>query len=87
MFGSAFLYRLGYRLIEMIPAAVFIFFVVSLAEFCMARNANKENPEAHSKEQMTAKKMRLIISSVLLALLVAAFLVFMVVVFMSIPYM
>ena len=52
-----------------IIAGVHIFFIVSLLKYIKLRNRNKNSPDTYDSENMRVSKIKLIVSSVLFALL------------------
>ncbi len=70
-----------------IPTGVFIFFIISLCRFLSARNANKLTPDAFAPEQMRERKILLIVSGVIAAIMAAVIIGFSVLLAMAIAYM
>lgn len=70
-----------------IPLIAFIFFIVSLVRFCMARRRIKTEPESISAQDMKKCKTLLIVSSIILVVLLAVIIGFVALIYMSIAYM
>ncbi len=66
-----------------IPFAAITFFVISLILFCSAVKTNKKIPGIYSKGQMLARKILLIVSSVIMGEIL--FVVFAIIVLTSLP--
>ncbi|MBE6794262.1 MAG: hypothetical protein E7532_04890 [Ruminococcaceae bacterium] len=48
-----------------VPVLLAIFFIISLVMFIAAKRANRKNPESYTFQQITTRKVFLIVSSVL----------------------
>ncbi len=70
-----------------IPLIAFIFFIVSLVRFCMAKHRTKMQPDSISANEMKKRKILLIVSSIILVLLLAVVIGFVALIYMSIAYM
>lgn len=70
-----------------IPLIAFIFFIVSLVRFCMAKHRTKMQPDSISTEEVKNRKTTLIVSSIILAVLLAVIIGFVVLLVGAIAYM
>ena len=59
------------------PLAVLIFFICSLVAYISAKKKNKAAPGTYTPEQITTRKILLIVSSVILGVIVAIIVGFM----------
>ncbi len=70
-----------------LPAAALIFFIVSLCGYISACKANKRTPGSFSEMQIKDKKLALIISGVIIAVMLAVIIGFTVLIYLAIAYM
>ncbi len=70
-----------------IPAAVFIFFVVCLICFLLAKRKNKLHPDTYSAAQISTRKVLLIISATMLGMMLAMIISIMIVFMSAIAFM
>lgn len=70
-----------------IPLGALAFFIVSLVRFCGGRKANRLTPGAVSAEEMRARKIMLVVSSVIVGLLAAVVIGFTALLFMAVAFM
>ena len=71
----------------LIPAAAISLFVGSLLSYCTAKSKNKKAPGTYSAEQMRARKIFLIVSSVIAGLLLLVVLAFIGLLMMAVAFM
>ena len=70
-----------------IPLGALAFFIVSLVRFCGGRKANRLTPGAVSAEEMRARKIMLVVSSVIGGLRAAVVIGFTALLFMAVAFM
>ncbi|MBR4292475.1 MAG: hypothetical protein IKT54_02570 [Clostridia bacterium] len=59
------------------PAAILLFFICSLVAYISAKKKNKASPGTYTPEQITTRKIFLIVSSIILGVIVAIVVGFM----------
>ena len=80
-------YYLTVILFYSIPAAVIAFFVVSLIRYLRAKKKNRNMPGTYTDTQLKARRLCLIVSSVIAGVLVTVVLAFACLLFMAIAFM
>lgn len=70
-----------------IPAILIVLFGVSLYRYLSAKKQNKATPGTYSLEEMTKRKLMLIISSVVAGILAVVVLGFVSLMFMAVAFM
>ncbi len=70
-----------------LPVAAVAFFIVSLVMYLRARRANRLDPEAYSKEQMTARLVCLIVSSCMAGIMLLMVIGFAMLLLMAVAFM
>lgn len=70
-----------------IPAAILVFFAVSLYRYLNARKRNKIQPGTVPEDEMSWRKMILVISSVILGILLVIVVGLAVLLYMAVAYM
>ena len=80
-------YILSQILFYGIPLGVLAFFIVSLVRFCGGRKANILTPGTVPAKEMRARKIMLVVSSVIVCLLAAVVIGFTVLLYMAVAFM
>ena len=80
-------YYLTVILFYSIPAAVIAFFVVSLIRYLRAKKKNRNMPGTYTDTQLKARRLCLIVSSVIAGVMVTVVLAFVGLLFMAIAFM
>ena len=81
------LYYMTTALFYSIPVAVIVFFVISLIRFLCAKRKNRMVPGTFSEAQLKARRLCLIVSSVVAGIMVIVVLTFVGLLFMAIAFM
>lgn len=71
----------------LIPTGLLVFFIVSLVLYCTARAANKRAPGTYTDSQMSTRKVLLLVSGAIAAVVVIAVLMLVALMFMAVAYM
>ncbi|MBQ8207455.1 MAG: hypothetical protein IJZ89_01820 [Clostridia bacterium] len=80
-------YQIFQFLYLLLPIAVVTFFTVSLVRYFTAKNKNKKAPGSYTAEEMNARKLSLVFSSIILGIILFSVLCLFGLLMMAVSYM